>query len=157
MATWDLSPGWLLAASYGGAVVSAVIPWVNAELMLLAALPLATADHVVGALVVVVALGQMTGKSGMYWLARGATRLPAPRMEVAVRAVRTRLERHPRSAVVLVLVSAVFGVPPFYVMSVAAGSAGLPFARFAVAGGVGRLVHFGLLAFLPAVVGWGRP
>ena len=47
------------------------------------------------------------------------------------------------------IVSALVGVPPFYVVSVVAGALRLSFAAFLAVGGLGRLAHFGLLAAAP--------
>ena len=47
---------------YGLAVVSAVIPWVNAELVMISAIPVANSPSALAALVVVVSAGQMTGQ-----------------------------------------------------------------------------------------------
>jgi membrane protein YqaA with SNARE-associated domain len=47
------------------------------------------------------------------------------------------------------LLSAVFGLPPFYLVSIAAGMLGVAFGRFLAIGIVGRLIHFGTIAFVP--------
>lgn len=47
------------------------------------------------------------------------------------------------------LVSAVVGLPPFYVVSIACGLLRFPFARFFVLGLLGRLVHFGVIVMAP--------
>jgi membrane protein YqaA with SNARE-associated domain len=43
-------------------------------------------------------------------------------------------------------VSAFAGFPPFYVMSMAAGTMRISFAAFLVVGGLARFAHFALLA-----------
>lgn len=48
---------WLLFGAFGGAIVSALVPWVNGELLLLAALPAATAHEAGMPLVIVVTAG----------------------------------------------------------------------------------------------------
>lgn len=139
---------WLLLGCFGGAIVSALVPWVNAELLLLVALPLAVTHQASMPLVVVVTLGQMVGKSVMYWLSRKATGISAHRLTL-VEHWRARLEHHPRKAFAVMGLSALVGFPPFYVVSVVAGALRLSFAAFLAVGGLGRLAHFGLLAAAP--------
>jgi membrane protein YqaA with SNARE-associated domain len=45
--------------------------------------------------------------------------------------------------------SAVVGIPPFYVTTVAAGAVGMNFAFFLVVGFIGRLIRFALVVALP--------
>ena len=66
----------------------------------------------------------------------------------AVARWRDRFERHPRAVLATVLVSAVVGLPPFYVVSVAAGAMGLQFRRFVFVGTLGRLLHFAAVAWM---------
>jgi uncharacterized membrane protein YdjX (TVP38/TMEM64 family) len=97
-------------------------------------------------------MGQMTGKSVMYWLSRNAGGKYASRFRSAVDGLRTRFDAHPRAALGLVLVSALVGVPPFYAVSIAAGASGMRFGRFLAVGGSARFVHFAVVALLPQVV-----
>jgi membrane protein YqaA with SNARE-associated domain len=59
------------------------------------------------------------------------------------------LQRNPHSAAGVVLLSALVGFPPFYLVSIAAGALEVALMRFLVAGAIGRLIHFGALAFAP--------
>ena len=152
MAVMELSTlSWLLAGCYAAAVVSALVPWVNAELLMLAALPMAASHGTLAALVFVFTLGQMTGKSVMFWVSRRATTAPAPRLHRVVERWRDRFERHPRSALACVFVSAALGFPPFYAVSIAAGTFRMSFGRFLAVGGVGRLLHFAVVALVPFI------
>lgn len=140
---------WIALACYTLAVVSAVVPWVNAEVVMLSAVPLAGSPYQLGVLVTLVTLGQMTGKTIMYWASRNATRPRAPRLQQAIDRWRERLQQHPRSAVGVMLISATLGLPPFYIVAIAAGALKVAFSRFLAVGTAGRLIHFALLAFLP--------
>jgi membrane protein YqaA with SNARE-associated domain len=144
---------WIAAGYYTLAVVSAVVPWVNAEVVMLSAVPLARSPIQLGVLVALVTLGQMTGKSIMYWISRNATRPRAPHLQNAINRWRDRLQRHPRSALGVMLISSTIGLPPFYLVAMAAGALNVAFGRFLAVGTVGRLVHFALLAFVPRLVG----
>ena len=52
----------------------------------------------------------------------------------------------------LVLVSSAIGVPPFFLVTLAAGAVGVNFRRFVIAGTIGRLMRFGSLALLPHAI-----
>ena len=143
---------WIALGCYTLAVVSAVVPWVNAEVVMLSAVPLAGSPYQLGALVAFVTLGQMTGKTIVYWASRNATRPRAPRVQEAIDRWRQRLHRHPGSALGVMLVSATLGLPPFYIVAIAAGALNVAFGRFLAVGTFGRLVHFTLLAFIPQLV-----
>lgn len=140
---------WVAAGYYTLAVLSAVLPWVNAELVMLSAVPLAGSFLQLGALVGVVTAGQMTGKAAMYWIGRYTSRPPGPRLQTILGRWQERLERCPRSALGVTFVSSIVGIPPFYVVAMAAGALNMAFSRFLAVGVLGRLIHFGVVAFVP--------
>lgn len=144
---------WTLAASFGLAMVSAVLPWVNAELMLLAVAAPMRSNTDVLALVLAVTAGQVCGKAALYWIARRAAwRSPEGRVSRAVGRWREACERRQRSTQTMMTLSAIFGLPPFYVTTVAAGALRVDFARFLIAAIVGRLVHFSAVALAPLAI-----
>ena len=143
---------WIALGYYALAVVSAVVPWVNAEVVMLSAVPVAGSPWQLGGLVVLVTLGQMTGKTIMYWASRNATRPRAPRVQALIDRWRERLHRHPGSALGVMFVSATLGLPPFYIVAIVAGALNIAFGRFLAVGTLGRLVHFTLVAFIPQLV-----
>ena len=138
---------WTIASCFIAAIVSALLPWVNAELMLLAvAAPLTSVGELVPVVLVVTA-GQVSGKSALYWIARRAfASAPHGRFARAVERWREACESRQRSAEAMMTLSAIFGLPPFYVTTVAAGALQVSFARFLVAAIFGRLVHFSVVA-----------
>jgi membrane protein DedA with SNARE-associated domain len=147
---------WMLVlAYYGLAIVSAVVPWVNAELLMLSASPLAGSGLEICALVLAVSAGQMTGKAAAYWVSRRSAPAHPPRLRRAIERWRDRFERRPSSALVITFVSALVGVPPLFVVSIAAGALRVAFGRFMAVGSAGRLLHFALVAF--AAEWLGRP
>ena len=143
---------WIATGCYAVAVVSAVVPWVNAEVVMVSAAPLAASQVELALLVALVTLGQMTGKSVMYWVSRKAVWPRAPRVQHAIDRWHERLERHPGSALGVMAVSSTIGLPPFYLVAIAAGALHVPFGRFLAVGTAGRLVHFALLALVPQLV-----
>jgi hypothetical protein len=136
----------VLLGALTGAVVSGVVPIVNAELLLLG-LALASPDAA-PVLVLVVAAGQMIAKCALF-LTGG--RLTAGAL--APRLTRWGLDRGGRRAAApLVAASAALGLPPFYLVAVAGPSLGVRFRTFALVGLAGRLVRFAAVLALPALV-----
>jgi membrane protein YqaA with SNARE-associated domain len=129
-----------------GAIVSSVVPFVNAELLLMG---LAVASPPAAPLLaVVMAAGQMVGKSVLFL---GGGRLTPARFEV--RLARWRLDgRTRRARAPLIGISAFTGLPPFYLVSIAAPALGVPFRTFLAMGLAGRLLRFGALVALPRLL-----
>lgn len=148
----NLSIEWVAVWCFALTVVSAILPWVNAEVMVLALPTFAHSPLELVMLVLVATAGQMTGKVVVYWSGRGAGNLPKGRRAQAVERWRERFERRPRSALGFVFLSSAVGIPPFYVMSLLAGAMRMGFGRFLFFGTCGRLVRFGILAFFPYVM-----
>ena len=136
----------LFFVALSGAVVSSLVPFVNAELLLIgltvaspAAAPL---------LAVVMAAGQMVGKSILFL---GGGRLTRASLET--RLARWRLDRPGRrGGAPLIGISAVTGLPPFYLVSIAAPALGVSFRTFFTVGLAGRLLRFGALVALPQLI-----
>jgi membrane protein YqaA with SNARE-associated domain len=143
-----MSPLLTVLATYGVLLLSAVVPFVNAELYLIAAAALAPRDLLVP-LIVAATLGQMTGKLLMYYAGRGAVHLPSARVRRAIATVRTRYADRSALGDLTILASASVGLPPFYVVSIAAGMLGIHVARFAALGTVGRAARFAAIVLAP--------
>lgn len=141
--------------TFGVCALSAVVPLVNAELYLLAASAIAPRELVVP-LIVAASTGQMAGKSVMYYAGVGALSLPSARL----RRVVARVEERYRSAKAggatlgggIILLSAVVGLPPFYVVSIACGLLRIPFVQFFALGLLGRLIRFTLIVLAPQIL-----
>lgn len=143
---------WVVAGYYALAVLSAVLPWVNAEVVMLSAASMAGSSLQLVALVAVVTLGQMTGKSAMYWLSRSAILPRTPRLQSAIASWRERLQHRPGSVLGVMFASSTLGFPPFYIVAIAAGALDIAFTRFLAVGLFGRLIHFAVLAFVPQLL-----
>ena len=144
---------WTIASCFAVAVVSALLPWVNAELMLLAvAAPLTSIPDLL-AVILAVTAGQVSGKSALYWIARRtSSSAPSGRFANAVGCWRKASNKRQRSTQTLMMLSAIFGLPPFYVTTVAAGALRVGFIRFLVAAVFGRLVHFSAVGLTPLLI-----
>jgi membrane protein YqaA with SNARE-associated domain len=143
--TWGL-----LTSTFLVCLGSAIVPFVNAELYLLgvsALAPKATLPSVVLA----ATLGQMAGKSVLFCAGRGASFLPA-RFRQVPPGLQARLAASRLGASGLVLTSACLGLPPFFAVTLLAGTLGWSFPRFLFAGTLGRTLRFAAVVALPQYV-----
>ena len=125
--------------------VSAIVPWVNAEIVVLSFTATASSPAIAVILVVIATAGQMTGKLILYGAGKQSARVPSARVARLLSVWQPRCAANPRCADRLVLVSSTIGFPPFILTSLLAGALRMNIVRFIVAGSVGRLVHFGAI------------
>ncbi len=139
----------ILLALLGSSVASALVPVINAEALVLAAA--AAVPHQLAPLVATVAaVGQMAGKVVLYRGGRGVgARASAKSGKASEMAARFR--DRPGALTLLYVVSAIVGIPPFYLMSVVAGIASLQLGVFLVLGFLGRFLRFYALAVVPGL------
>ena len=130
--------------------LSAVVPFMNSEIYLIALSTVAPPTQL-PALVVAAAAGQMLGKSLLFLAGRGVLKLPFVKADDGT-GWRRRLRAGGPAADGLVLISAFSGLPPFYAVSIGAGVLGCDFVRFLIAGTCGRLLRFALVVSLPQVL-----
>jgi membrane protein YqaA with SNARE-associated domain len=130
------------------AFASALVPVVNIEAYLGLRVAVADVDQV-WLLGLVAAVGQMLGK--LLWYQLGASslgwgwvrrRLERPRQQEMLRVWRRRTEQRPVVAALVVLCSAVTGLPPFAIVAVLAGQLRMSLPLFAVVGLAGRWLRF---------------
>jgi membrane protein YqaA with SNARE-associated domain len=137
-------------------LASGLLPVLNTEAYLLALVALAPRDALPAAVLSVTA-GQMAAKGLLYGVGSGAmSARPFRARQARVAALTQRLSTLRVSTAALVFASAVTGVPPFYLVSLAAGSLRYSLARFLLVGGSGRLLRFAALVALPRLLGAGR-
>lgn len=139
---WEILGGLLVATA-----VSGVLPVVNAEVLVVVAA--AAVPAVAIPLVACVStLGQMSAKISLFALARWApTRLPARPRAVLDRASEV-VDARGGTVSSVVFTSALTGWPPFYGVSIVSGAVGMHLWRFVLYGSAGRLVRFGVLAWV---------
>jgi len=141
-----------VAACFGLTVVSAVVPWVHGEIVLLSFTTTASSPAAIAVLVLAATAGQMTGKMALYAAGRQGSRVSSPWLTRLIDKWRPRCTANPNHADRLVLVSSAIGFPPFIVTSVLAGALEMQLARFVVVGSFGRLVHFAAVALVGDLV-----
>ena len=146
-----LTPLGLYLATYAVCFVSGFVPLVNSEAYLLSVSAISSPASALP-LTLAATLGQMTAKTLLYCSGRGLMRLPAGRYRARVDSTRARLDSNRGRAGAFMFVSAFAGLPPFYVVSLAAGALRLRFSHFLAAGVSGRFLRFGLLVLLPQAV-----
>jgi membrane protein YqaA with SNARE-associated domain len=135
---------------YGGtfvvAIISGLVPLVNAEVVLIGLVRLVVTDpSQLPALVVLTAVGQMIAKIGLYHASRGMIELPRGRYREKILAARARLERWRSRPYLVYSLSASLGVPPFYLTVLAAGALAIRFSAFVAIGLAGRLLRFAVI------------
>ena len=144
----------LCLTSFGVCAAGALLPFVNTEIYLVGASALMPRAMWVP-LVVAGSVGAMAAKVLLYFGGRGLVKLPSGRMQKGLAAMQARMEARPHVGKLIYLVSAVVGLPPFYVTTIAAGAVEMNFAFFLFAGLAGRLIRFGAFVALPHVAqGW---
>lgn len=137
---------WL--TTFGVAVASAMIPVINIEIYLLGASALAPPAMVIP-LIVAASLGQVIGKIGLFYAGTGALKLPGKRLKAALEKMNTQIQERPNMGNALVFVSATAGLPPFYLVTLAAGAARMNLPMFLAVSLVGRLIRFTVVVMVP--------
>lgn len=130
------------------ALVGGVIPGLAVEPVLLA-LALIAPRTLLLPLAIAATLGQMVAKMALYGGGlRLAGALPAARRARVDNACAAFSSR-PALQNSTLLASAIVGMPPFYVTTLAYGALRLPFGPFVAIGTIGRAIRFTTLVFVP--------
>ena len=138
----------VVLGTFAYCVCSAMIPVLHAEAYLVM-VSLVSPPELRWTLVMAATSGQMLGKVGMYYAGRGVRLIPGERMQRRLRLATARYREKRRIGSGLVFVSASSGLPPFYLVSIAAGLLTFPLVRFIILGFGGRFLRFSLAVFLP--------
>lgn len=138
-------------ASFILSFVSGLVPFVNAELLLLA-ISSTTAGASLAPIALFCAFGQMLAKAILFYAGRGVFKIRPGKSRNAIEAVRQKFAQRQNKPVLLILINATVGFPPFYVVSFVAGSINMNFLTFFAAGLVGRTIRFVAIAFFPQLI-----
>ncbi len=136
---------------FGGAVVSSLVPLVNAEAMVLAA-ALTVPSELALVIVLAVTLGQVAGKVVLYrggWSIGNAVASGKSRRALAMA---RRLSGKQIRLGLTFFASASFGLPPLYVMAPVAGIARMPVPTFLALCFLGRFIRFYALVLAPGLL-----
>lgn len=138
----------VVGATLGVAVLSGVIPVLNLEIYLIGVVAVTGGIPLAIVLGLIAALGQMIAKAGLYHVARGATNLTRKKHSAGIDKARTMIARWRNKPLTLLFVSGSVGLPPFYVVSLAAGMLDVRFRSFLAVGFAGRAARFVTIALL---------
>ena len=138
----------IYATCFSLSILSALLPWMNGEVLMLSYSAFADSPIERTILVLMASSGQIAGKCVLYWSGRGVIPFGSGRIGRVVDSWRDRFSRYSQKPMWLVFISAVSGIPPFYVITVLAGAFRLRFARFITVGACGRILHFGAVALI---------
>jgi membrane protein YqaA with SNARE-associated domain len=139
---------WVMA--FGASFLASLLPGVAGEVFVLAAVAVLEPELVMP-LILVTAAGQVVGKLCIYGAARGgAVALKASAAQLA-RARRT-LERAGAWASVVIFLSALASLPPYYVICIACGAFKFRVLPFVLAGYAGRVLRASILIWLPRLI-----
>lgn len=135
----------LILGAFLSSVLSGFVPIVNGEVVAVTAAMLVTPDaH--GPLLAACVGGQMLAKLCLYGIARWSPKRLPTRAQGAI--ARFEALSQKRGSMLIVFASAAIGMPPFYLVTIAAGALRLPAVLFAACGMAGTLARY-------AVVVWG--
>lgn len=130
-------------------VLSGLVPLVNGEVYLVAAILLVREPAPALALAALVSAGQMIAKVVLYYTARGATALGrATRVGAKLERARALAHRWRGKPLGVLFVSAITGLPPFYLVSLCAGVLEIRIGTFVLLGITGRVIRFSALALI---------
>ncbi len=132
------------------AALSGFIPVINAEIYLVAVTLAMRSVPLAIVLGLIVAIGQMIAKVGIYKVSAGAANKAktSAKIQAKLDKVHALMAKWKDKPYVLVFVSAVFGLPPFFVVSILAGMLKLDFKKFLVLGTIGRTLRFVAIALI---------
>lgn len=131
-------------------LLSGLIPVIHIETYLIAVAALTPAAG--WPVVLITTLGQMLAKVVLYQAGRYGLRPIAGRFRGKLARAEQAFQRHKAGPDVVVMVSALTGLPPFYGVSVIAGVLRLSLARFLLVATPARLLRFALVFFAPRLI-----
>lgn len=145
------SPALLFLATIALFGASALLPVMATEPLLLALSAMVPASMLVPVTLLATAT-HMAAKALVYLGSRNAGGLVSPRRRAMVERTCGRLSGRRPLQLGTVFVSAVAGLPPFYVLAMAWGVLRLPLADFMIAGFMGRAIRFGAIVAAPQLL-----
>ncbi|HEX6560079.1 MAG TPA: hypothetical protein VF021_11470 [Longimicrobiales bacterium] len=146
-----MTPLAILVSAFAGCFVGSLVPLVNTEVVVLAAAAAAPRSLLIP-LVLVAAGTQMLAKALLYAAGAGLLRLPAGRLSRRLQPAVERASQLKGTSNTVLFVSATTGLPPFYLMSIAAGVLHLKFRKFMVIGFIGRVLRFSAVIAAPQLL-----
>jgi membrane protein YqaA with SNARE-associated domain len=137
----------IYAGTFIVCLLGGLIPIINTEVFLvgLIALGAVRSPASLPALVLLASLGQMVAKLILYYTGAGLLELPRGRHKAKIEAARARMEKWRAKPKWVLAVSSTVGLPPLYLVSLAAGGLRMRLRTFLTIGMLGRIVHFAVV------------
>ncbi len=132
-------------------VSSALIPFVNIEAYLLF-LGYLIKDNRLVFFLLLATLFHMVGKVILYSVGRGTLKLNVFDLENRVERAKKRYKFLKVGSLWTLWLSALVGLPPFYVVTILAGTLKIKLWQFVSIGFLGRLLRFSIILFLPKLI-----
>lgn len=147
------SPLFAVVSTIAYGFASALLPFVNTELFVIFLGTVARRrPAALAGLVLLLTVSTMLGKLVLYFAGKRFERLPAGRLRDKVAAARARMGEHPALGGAGLFTSALVGLPPFYLTTIASGLLDFGVARYLLIGGAGRLIRFVIVAASPQLL-----
>jgi membrane protein YqaA with SNARE-associated domain len=144
----ELSPFAIFAVVVMAAVIAAASPISPLEPVMIGVAMLGRPALILP-VVAIATISQMAAKTGLFLGSRKATGVLSPRKRAFLDRVGARLAGRRWLQILLVLVSAIFSLPPFYLVTITCGALRLPLRDYVVVATVGRVIRFTTLMMLP--------
>lgn len=130
-------------------VLSGLVPIINGEVFLVAMVLLTGQVWPAIALALLVAIGQMIAKVILWKMASTATEAGRDtRLGKKIAQARTKIEKWKEKPLAVTFISALTGLPPFYIVTLLAAALGVRFRTFLILGIIGRVVRFVVIALI---------
>ena len=138
----------LYSGTYFICVISGFVPIVNVEIFLIFVSTFFSKSLFLPVLLLAT-IGQMTAKAVLFFSGMGFVKLSLKRYENKIDDAMVKMQKWKSKTDLFIFLSALTGVPPFYIITIAAGIIRLNFFRFFICGFMGRLIRFGVLMLFP--------
>jgi membrane protein YqaA with SNARE-associated domain len=137
---------WL--TTFAVCALSGPLPVVHSELYLFSVSTISPPRWAPG-LILAAVLGQLVGKSLLYFIGKGAIRVRAEWFQRMLARAQSKMEKNPKTGGAILFTSAVLGLPPMYATTLACGAARMNFAWFLTLTGLGRIIHYSIVVYVP--------
>jgi membrane protein YqaA with SNARE-associated domain len=102
-------------------------------------------------LIAIATVAHVISKVITYYVGIGLLKVPRGRLKAVIEKAQARLDRWGRWPKVIVLLAAVIGIPPLYLVGFVASAMRVRIGWFIVLVTIGRVIHFGVVMALPWV------
>jgi membrane protein YqaA with SNARE-associated domain len=137
---------WL--TTFAVCAISGPLPVIHSELYLFSVSTISPPAWAPG-LILAAVLGQLLGKTLLYFVGRGAIRIRSERFQRMMARAQTRMQANPRTSGAILFTSATVGLPPMYATTLACGAARMNYAWFLALTGAGRILHYSIVVYVP--------